>query len=489
MKTQQRQPSVEGAMSGGDRIRGLVAFEIAYQKLLHERPGILASETGGELAWMMRARQRDAARWKASGLPGRRDENWKFTNLKEIEEAEVDLATVPLEPPDRRFFPRLQGPVAAELVFCNGIFTRQISTLPRIKGVSVLVLSELFEECVNDGWTPERKARLAKFRAHLEESDADLANVFAAMNTSFMQDGVVVHVDQGIAVDLPIVITHLAESDAAAGTRRLPVMFPRVFTSLDPLAELSLIEMYAGRNGQRYLASAVSDVRLERGARLTHCVLQMEGSEGLHVGTTRVHQKRDSFSESFQFSLGGKLARHDFHVSLEGEGAEAVVGGLCLLQGNLHGNQIVDSHTTIEHVAPDTVSQQLYKGILDGESRSVFKGRIRIHRGAQRSSAAQMNNNILLNQKAEAITRPELEIHADDVKASHGATVGQLDPEHVFYLRARAIPASQAVKILARGFAQDVVFQIRNGPTRALLGELVDEHFQSLDFATESNRS
>ena len=452
----------------------VTSFENAYSRLQQERPGILASEQGGELAWLRKARERDVLRWRSEGLPTRRNEAWKYTSVVGLGEAEIVLAESlkPEELPARSEFPSFEGPRAAEIVFFNGHFVPQWSDLGSARGLSVLVLSELLEECVNDGWTPERKERLTAFREHVETSDADRENVFAAMNTSFMQDAVLISVDPSAAVKEPVVVTYISD----AKTEALPMSNPRIFAHLGKHASAGVVELYAGREGGRYFTNAVSDVRLEEGARLSHCKLQSESARAVHIGTTRIHQKRSSFAETFQFSFGGELSRQDLHIGLDGEGAETVLDGLYMMKDKQH----VDHHTSVDHMVPSTTSAQIYKGILDGEARAVFNGRVHIHRDAQKSNAAQLNKNLLLSSRAEVDTKPELEIDADDVKAAHGATIGQIDPEHVFYLQARSIPKEQAVQMLARGFAKDVVFRINDPAMRSSLDAWVDRRFDLL---------
>jgi Fe-S cluster assembly protein SufD len=426
---------------------------------------------------LKKARERDFQRWQTAGLPTRKVERWKYTNVSSLAQSPIVLPAADLETlPPRSTFPRLGATeAAAEIVFFNGQYVPNWSRFPEDSGVSVVVLTELFDECVNDGWTKERLERFQTFREHVETSDADRETIFAAMNTSFLQDGVLIYVKPNTVLEKPIVVSYFSDS-TAAGEKNLELISPRVFAHLDRGAQAGLVEVYAGRDDHRYFANAVSDIRLEQGARLSYSKVQLEGNEGAHIGTTRVHQKRDSFSECFQFSLGAKLSRQDLHISLEGEGAEAFLDGLYMVRGKQH----VDNFTSVEHVVPHTTSEQVYKGILDGESRAVFNGHVHIHKDAQKSLAAQLNNNLLLSLKAEADTKPELEIYADDVKAAHGATIGQIDPEHVFYLQARAIPRAEAVRMLARGFAQDIVFRIRNEKIRSMIRDVVDQRFDSM---------
>jgi Fe-S cluster assembly protein SufD len=455
---------------------GMASFEVAFQALLHERPGIVASESGGELEWLKTVRDRDALRWRTEGLPTRRLERWKYTNVAPLAKEKILLQSelAPSALPERTSLPALAGEFAAEVVFLNGHFIKQWSKLDIEKGVSLVVLSELFDECVNNGWSSERLEKFSSFREHLETSDADRETVFAALNTSFMQDGVLIYVEPQTKLSKPILITYLQSSSAAPGS--LPMISPRVFAHLDRLSEASIVEHYAGAGPGAYMTNAVSDLRLEQGARLSFAKIQAESETGTHLGTTRVHQKADSWSECFQFSFGGRLSRQDLHVTLEGKGAETTLDGLYMARHKQH----VDNFTSIDHAVANTTSQQLYKGILSDEARAAFNGRIHIHRDAQQSNAAQLSRCLLLSRKAEADTKPELEIYADDVKASHGATVGQIDPEHVFYLEARAISRVDAMRMLARGYAQEVVFRIQNTAIRGLLQGFVDQRFDLL---------
>jgi Fe-S cluster assembly protein SufD len=457
----------------------IAPFSAAYDALIHARPGILASELGGELSWLGSARERDAIRWRKEGIPTRKNENWRYLDLSSLHGAQVRPAPVfPVSQlGEQKRFPKLSGENAVEIVFLNGHLVHEWSHLwLKQKGVTVHVLSELLAECVEDGWTDERQAKLSAFKAQVENSDADRENVFAALNTSFMNDAVLISVDPGVEVQAPVAIyfyTDVAGSANQPGND-LPICAPRVFTSLGANAKLSVLEVHAGLNGRKYLSTGTSDLRVGSGAKLCYSRVQLEGNQGIHIGTTRVHQAQDSFVETQQFSFGSAVSRQDLHVSLEGRGAECVVDGLYLASGT----QKMDHHSSIDHVVAHTQSHQLYKGILNDQSRGVFNGKIKIYKDAQKSSAAQLNNNLLLSSEAEVDTKPELQIEADDVKASHGATIGQMDPEHLFYLQTRAIDRDQAVQMLARGFAKEIVFRMKEPSLKARLGELVDAQME-----------
>ena len=458
-----------------------VQFQQAYNQLLKTRPGILASEAGGELEWLKNARERDFGRWGTEGLPTKRNEKWMYTNVAPIAESTIAIPVDKPVLPCRESLVSLKGVSHSDIVFVNGHYVPELSKIDQEDGVSVVILSELFDECVNEGWSAERKKRFANFRKHVETSDVDRETVFAAMNTSFMQDGILIHIEAETKVSKPIVVAFVSN----ATSENLTMISPRVFVHLEKGAEASLLEVYEGGSDQRYFSNAVSDLRLEDESRLSYCKVQMESQNAYHIGTTRIHQGVSSFCESFQFSFGAKLSRQDLHISLEGENAETSLDGLYMVGGKQH----VDNHTAVEHAVPHTTSSQIYKGIVDGEAKAVFNGYVGIHRDAQKSNSSQLNNNLMMSAKAEVDTKPELEIDADDVKAAHGATIGRIDPDHVFYLQTRAIPKAEAVRLLARGFAQDVVFRIRNASLRTRLHELVDSRFDQLKIDTQAFES
>lgn len=448
---------------------GATQFRVAYEELLKRRPGILASEMGGELEWLKDARERDFGRWCTEGLPTKRNEKWQYTNVAPIAESAI---TLPVSNATT-LKPVMAGAgFAAEIVFVNGRYSPSLSKRLNESGVSVVVLSELFEECVENGWSSERKAKFASFRKHVESSDADRETVFAAMNTSFMEDGILVHVGRGTKVSGPVLLSFLSDTTAP----ELTMISPRVFIHLEENSQASFLETFEGQDGQRYFANTVSDIRVDQNARLSYAKVQLESADAFHIGTTRIHQARSSFAETFQFSFGAKLSREDLHISLEGEGAESQLDGLYMVRGRQH----VDNHTAVEHLVPNTTSSQVYKGVLDEQSRAVFNGFVRIYKDAQKSNASQLNNNLMMSAKAEVDTKPELEIDADDVKAAHGATIGRIDPEHVFYLQTRSIPRDEAIRLLALGFAQDIAFRIQDPLLCGCLRKLVDDRFAAL---------
>lgn len=454
---------------------GIDSLLEAYEALKKERPGMLAAEQGGELSWLRKARERDASRWRKLGFPRKSQERWKYSRLSALAGERFALAGRESSAlPSRELFPKFAG-AAAEITFLNGKFVPEWSSLPQDRAeVSILVLSKLFEDCVAGGWTAERKAALEKFREHVESSDADLETTFASMNTSLLQDGVLIQLSPLASVDTPIVLSSFYDG-VPNGASPWPLVSPRAFVHLGRGSRAALIECYAGSAGARYFTNAVSDIRLDDGAHLSHARVQLESAGAVHAATTRIHQRRDSFCESFQFTLGAAVSRQDLHFSLEKNGATAFLDGLYMVDGTRH----CDHSTRVDHLSPNTTSEQVYKGILDGSAHAAFTGHVRIVQDAQKSSAAQLNNNLLMSPKAEIDTRPQLEIDADDVKAAHGATIGRIDPEQVFYLETRAFSPAEATRALALGFAQDIPFRIRHEKLRELMTGLVGERFMA----------
>lgn len=454
-------------------LRGLASLVAAYEALLSKSAGILAHEASvsGEMVWLRTARESNAGLWQSKGLPTRRNERWKYTSLASVEGARVVVSS---ESSAHEQSAVLSGDFAAEIVLVNGRFSPALSKTSDTLGMRVTLLSDFLNERSHAGWTVKDHETLSAFKKSVEGSLSD-ENIFAAINTSFMRDAVLVEVKSGQSVPAPILIRHVNDSGSASETE-LPMACSRVFVNVAPNARIALVESYTGSDSSRSLVNALTDIRVARGARVDYCRVQTQAGGVISLGATRVWQERDSSFASAQFAFGGGISREELYIHLDGEGAEAQFDGFYFSKGHQH----IDNYTLVEHRVPHTTSQQMYKGILDDEARAVFNGHVRIFRDAQKSNAAQVNKNLMLSRKAEVDTRPELEIDADDVKAAHGATIGQIDPEHVYYLQSRGISKSDAVKMLSHGFAQEIVFRMRNEKLRALMHTMVEEKLASL---------
>ncbi|GED22041.1 Fe-S cluster assembly protein SufD [Halomonas halmophila] len=394
------------------------------------------AQRGNEPTWVAARRQAGAARFEALGFPHRRVEDWKYTNVRDIARTDFTLAG------DAEFSPAtaaaLTLPVDAHrLTFVDGVFAPALSALGDLpEGVQVLPLSQALADNHEAVGGPLGRLTGVDFSA------------FAALNTAFMEEGAVVRLAPRTVVDKPIVLQFLSRS----GEHQV-MSHPRILVEAASSSQATLIEHHVGEAEAANFTNLVEEVILDRGAILTHYKLQEAPIKDSHIASIHVEQARDSRYLSFNLNLGGGLVRNDLVTELNGEGAEAVFNGLFYGQGRQH----VDNHTWANHNAPRTFSHENYKGILDDRAHGVFNGKVVVKRDSQQIEADQSNANLLLSDRAEIDTKPELEIYADDVKCAHGATTGQLDEEAVFALRTRGIDEQTARGLLTLAFAGEVM--------------------------------
>jgi len=302
-------------------------------------------------------------------------------------------------------------------------------------------------------------------------------SAFTALNTAFLYDGAFLNIPPGTVIRDPI---HLLFISTGGGSER--VSHPRNLIVAGENSQVSIIESYVGMRQDVYFTNVVTEMSIDRGAIVEHDTLQDESVRAFHIGTMYVHQGGASRFTSNAVSIGGALVRNNVNVVLDAEGCECTLNGLSMVAGTQH----VDNHTLIDHAKPGCVSHELYKSILDGKARGVFNGKIFVRRDAQKTDAKQTNKTLLLSDEATIDTKPQLEIFADDVKCTHGATVGQLDEEQIFYLRSRGIPVETARDILTYAFASDVVNRIHVEPLREQLDEILHRHLQQGRLTQES---
>ncbi len=400
--------------------------------------------------------RRDAlARFRELGLPTRHQEDWKYTSVRQIEQNDFELPADTLEIPDdlarREGVPGLD---AARLVFVNGRYSESLSHTEGLPdGVSVRSLAQAIGEA------PERvREDIAR------QSGLDFSG-FTALNTAFVEDGAVLEVAANTAVENPIELLFLS----VAGDQSRYVFHPRVLIRMGQGAEATVLEHHAGVNGASNFNNAVTEITLDDQARLEHYRIQRESTAGFHIGSVHVDQGRASRYVNHNINLGGALVRNDINSRLSDVEAEAVFNGLYLVSNKQH----VDNHTCVDHASPHTYSDELYKGVLDGKGKAVFNGRVKVHPDAQKIEAHQKNDNLLLSKLAEIDTKPELEIYADDVICSHGATVGQIDRGALFYLRSRGIDEAKARDLLTYAFAESVIERMPLAAVREWLEGLV----------------
>jgi Fe-S cluster assembly protein SufD len=411
------------------------------------QPGMAALEqrpTSGP-RWLQDVRDRAASRFAELGFPTTRDEDWRFTSVSRIAGTEWSLAPVSTQPADAQMDEVLYGDAPHRLVFVNGRFAPQLS---RTAGLPEgLKAGSLAHEA--DGAIQQHFGAIA-------EADT---RAFAALNTAFAEDGAYVYVPEGVILDTPIQLLFISVAVSSS------MSHPRTLIVLETGSQAQIVETYVGRSGQAYFTNAVTEVFVGENAVLDHYKVQEEGLEAYHVASMHVRASRSSTFSSHSFSLGGGLVRNDAIATLAGEGAECTLNGLYLADRE----RLVDNHTTIDHVMPHCPSHEIYKGILGGKARAIFNGKIIVRQDAQKTDAKQTNRALLLSDEATINTKPQLEIFADDVKCTHGATVGQLDEDAVFYLRARGLTYLEARDMLIHAFAGDILDRVKIEPLRKAL--------------------
>ncbi|QKT04436.1 Fe-S cluster assembly protein SufD [Ectothiorhodospiraceae bacterium 2226] len=401
---------------------------------------------GRKASWLAALRRGALDQFAEHGFPTLRDEAWKYTDVRPIEKRGFTLAGADTRVTEAALLPHLLRDVPGyRLVFVNGRLAPGLSRLEQLpKGVTIANLARVLED------EPQRVEGLLGRHADGK------SHGFAALNLAFMQDGAYVHLARGAVLDAPLQVVYVASgaTDQAAYVRNLIVA--------EEASQGTVIESYVALEDAPYLTNAVTEVVAEQGAVLEHYKLESEAAKAYHVAGLHVHQARDSRYTSHNVSGGARLVRNDITADLAGEGAECELNGLYLAGGRQH----VDNQTRIDHRAAHCASREWYKGILDGHARGVFRGRVVVHPGAQKTDAQQANNNLLLSDDAEADSLPQLEIYADDVKCAHGSTVGQLDETSLFYLRSRAIDLATARSLLVYAFASDILERMKVAPVR-----------------------
>jgi Fe-S cluster assembly protein SufD len=340
-----------------------------------------------------------------------------------------------------------------ELVFVNGHYVPQLSRLGKLpRGARVCTLAEALE---SDESPLER--HLSRF------ADVE-ANPFVALNTAFIRDGVLVHLPSNTALERPVHLLFITAPGLEAS-----VTHPRLLVVAGENVEATLVESYASASGGTYFTNAVTEIIAGRGSRIDHCKLQQESLSSLHVATMQVDLARDARFVSHSVTLGAKLARNDLNVIMNGERADATLNGLVLIGAGQHA----DNHTLLDHAMPGCPSHELYKHVLSDKSSAVFHGKILVRPDAQKTDSKQTSKALLLSDDAVMNSQPALEIYADDVKCTHGSTIGPVDEEMVFYLRSRGIELQAARHLLSYAFAADITRRIRVEPVRRRVEEIL----------------
>jgi len=394
-------------------------------------------------------RQQALSAFKKLGFPTPKDEEWKYTSLARLTKNSfrLPLATQETEISEESLHPFwVTGMDCHKLVFVNGRFSSSLSSYKEESGVSISPISSFLPEI--DQSNDLSTAFAKQFTKHASFED----NAFVALNTSLVQDGAFIKVEKGIKPAKPIFILFVTTEASEP-----MVTSPRVLVDADRESEVTVIEKYVDFGGAPGFSNAVTEVAVGENASVNHYRLHMESMNGYHVSNISVEQLNNSRFSTNSFSFGGGLVRNNLEIRLNGENCDAVLNGLSALVDNQH----VDNHTLVDHIKPHCESHELYKGIYNDESKGVFSGSIIVRPDAQKTNAIQSNQSILLSDKASIDTKPQLKIWADDVKCTHGATIGQLDENAMFYIRSRGVPKEEARNILVHAFASDVINQVK----------------------------
>jgi Fe-S cluster assembly protein SufD len=401
----------------------------------------------------------DAARAAAGRLPmpTPQEEAWRFTDIAQIARQSYLVDTPATAVPDSAMLAPLVIEEAADtrLVFVDGVYAPQLSStrgLPaglRLQPLSALLAADA-----------QGSADAVAVRAHLARRAPFESDFFSALNTARLSDGAAVVCDAGVVVPGALHLLFLSTARASP-----LAVHPRVLVVAATGSELTVVEEHAGLGESIVFSNAVAECVVEANASLHHVRLQRENKSSFHVGRCAVSVARDGRYSSVSLNIGARLSRLDLCVTLDGEGAQARLDGLALIDARQHS----DTHTLLDHAKPQGSSRQLHKCVCDGAAHAVFNGRILVRQDAQRTDSAQQSRGLLLSPRAQINAKPQLEIFADDVKAAHGATVGQIDGDELFYLASRGLPIAQARKLLTYAFAAEVIDRI---PVRSLVARL-----------------
>lgn len=411
--------------------------------------------------WLRALRRQGAERFEALEFPHRKMEAWRVTNIAPIIRTpfEPGAAGAPAELSAADIAPfSYAGHGWQELVLVDGQFVQGLSQLddsgPRPLVNNLAAAIEADDQVVANA---------------INRYAGQNGNIFDALSTALIEDGAVVHIPKGQAADTPIHILHIV-TGAAEGR----ALHPRLLIVMEPGSQARVVESFVcvGEPGA-YFVNVVEEIELGEGARLDRYKVLHEGSQGYHLATTQVHQEKDSNLTSFTMSLGARIGRNALSTVLAGPGAHCSANGLYLCEGQ----QLIDNPVSIEHAAPHCTSWIGYKGVLDGRSHGVYSGRVFVARAAQKTDSNQLNQNLLLSDTATIDTKPLLEIFADDVKCTHGATIGQPPEEIIFYFRTRGISEAWARAMLTYGFADEVVEKIDVEPLRERLQNYVFDKY------------
>lgn len=429
-----------------------------YNSAFHE---LIERVSGTEPSWLRDIREQSFAQFERAGFPTVQQEEWKYTNVSPIAKTNfrpvIAANGTTLSKGDKLAPFTYEETRNSVFVFVNGIFRSDLSSDKSLASITAIRLDQALQD-------PDHESVI---RESLQRNAPDRQNSFALLNTALFVGGLFIRIPRGVEIQTPIQLQFISE---AIEGETAAAAFPRIVIVGEANSLATIIESYAASDNESpYFTNAIVDIVLEDGAHFRHYKVQREGARASHIATTRVDVGSNAVYDTTTINLGAALSRHDIRVTMDHEGGSCSVDGLYMVDGNQH----TDTHSVIDHRQPHCSSHQLYKGILDGKSRAVFNGKVFVRHGAQKTDAQQTNKNLLLSNDAQVDTKPQLEIYADDVKCTHGAAIGQIDEDMMFYLESRGINPVLARNMLTYGFAEEVIEKIKIESIKRELDEAV----------------
>lgn len=438
-------------IAGNTIISSLTSQFEAYEKQLN----------GQSQSAIHQVRKAALAQLQNAGLPAAKDEEYKFTNLTKAlsEQIDFDLPTPTFSQGNATVDDmKIKGLEAYTLVFLNGSFQPALSNLPEIEGLTVMPFAQALKE------KTEVVNRLFGTQAKAENDP------FIAMNTAFSREGAFIEIGSKVVADKPIALYFVGDSSQTKLSYHV-----RNMVVAHPFAEATIIEKFDTPGSHESFTNVVNEFSVNEGANIQYFKIENDTEKAYHVSNTHASQEANSTFTANTITLNGAMVRNNLNISLDAEDCQSHMNGLYVLKGKTH----VDNHTVVDHVKPNSYSNELYKGIMDDRSKGIFNGKIFVRQDAQKTNAFQSNKNVLLSDKATVNTKPQLEIWADDVKCSHGCTTGQLDLEALFYLQSRGIQKDKARAMLLHAFASDVLENINNEAIKNYLELIIIERLEA----------
>ena len=415
--------------------------------------------SGRDVPWLRKLRSGAFARFAEVGFPTSRDEDWRFTNVSPVSQGQFQLSGDGVDSVSAAQLKPFEFPGALRLVFVNGHFAPGLSHTSAQPGIQVASLASVLQE---------NPSRVEPYLGRYLDTRRD---AFCALNTAFLADGALVRIPKSTVAEQAIHLLFLASAGQPP-----TITHPRNLIVVEAGSEAAIIEDYVSLQDTPGLCNSATELIAEKGANVSHYLIEREHAGAFNFSTLRIQQARNANVASHSILIGGALVRNNVHPVLAGEGAECLINGLFIGRGTQH----LDNYMLVEHASPHCSSRQFYNGILDGRAHGVFHGRIVVRKDAQKTDAKQTNRNLLLSDEAQIDTKPQLEIFADDVKCTHGATIGQIEEKALFYLRSRGLDEASARQLLLLAFASECLDRMKENGVRENIERLIHKHIFQL---------